>query len=1166
MVSDSICQTDTEFWFVAPEVWDGHDDDPIVLRFAAFDAVANVTVSQPANANFPTQNVNIAVNGIATLNLTPWLDIIENKPVNTVLNYGLHITSDSPITAYYELNSDENPDIFTLKGSSALGTSFMTPFQSLLNNNYTQSTAAIDVVATEPNTEITIVPSVAFNGHPANVPFTITLDVGETYACRAASTAANQHPGGTTIDSSAPIAVTVSDDSVVGSPFVGTCFDLIGDQLIPISIAGDEYIAVKGAQLNGADRVYVLATEDNTEIAVNGTVMGTWNAGETYTHLLGAGVAYYTTSAPVLVLHMTGVGCEVGAAILPPLRCTGSKDVAFMRSTNASFSVNLLVQSGSEDSFTYNGAEGIITADDFFDVPGAVGVWKYAQITNTGFIGTLSPSRVQNPDGYFHLGVINGTTAGYCRYGYFSEFNEYTYQTYTTDVQWCEGETAILYAEPIAQAIYEWTGPNGYYAIGSDNEVSVGPLVPEDSGFYVVNGSVEDCVVLPDSLELIVTPLPPAPSIEAPETICGSEDLVLICTTPASSWTWNGPNGLIATTDSICIIPNVDPDSDQGLYTVSASNEECSSEITAIDITIYPTVQVDLLESSVEGCIGSVIEVVSETVLSNGSFVWTYPNGSTASGGTLLLENVQLSDIGWYLLGGTESGCAILEDSVEITVVEPSELELTLPEFVCSDGSSFTCDVNDPDPGIWSASCGNCMDASSGTFDPSLAASNPVSITYESLGTCPQVIQEALIWIETPNPSISGIQSACLGEGVINWIPEVTGGNWAASCGGCMSPSGYFDTELAGEGNWTITHSLGGDCPSTFDLSISVTPNLNSTFTALPLICQNENPVMLIPENEGGVWTANCGNCISQNGSFNPAFASVGTQEVTYTITGSCGSSTTLPVNVLSIPNADFSVNPSTGCVPMLVALTAPLNINFASCYYSITNVSGETSYIDGCDVGYFTADVSGCYEVVRNVTDNQGCSQSWVLDNAICAGPAPSSAFLTDPVIPSLYESQMTCTVQEPEGSNTYEWTLEGTPQGNELTWSIELALLSSNPFAVCLKATDLIGCDSQTCKDIQLQEGLLVFAPNAFTPDQDGHNDAWHISTSGDVVSLEVRVFNRWGQLVFESHELEHWWTGSFMDGTHFSPDGLYTWEAIVRDSAYGIRYLQGHVALIR
>ena len=146
--AEAAAQLDTEFWFVAPEIWASHGDAPILLRFSTLDEAAEVTVDQPANGAFPVQNISIPATGTATLDLTAWLGIIENKPSNQILARGLRIVSSAPITAYYEVNHPENTDIFTLKGEAALGTHFYAPFQNNLTNNFSQSTAGIDVIAT----------------------------------------------------------------------------------------------------------------------------------------------------------------------------------------------------------------------------------------------------------------------------------------------------------------------------------------------------------------------------------------------------------------------------------------------------------------------------------------------------------------------------------------------------------------------------------------------------------------------------------------------------------------------------------------------------------------------------------------------------------------------------------------------------------------------------------------------------------------------------------------------------------------------------------------------------------------------------------------------------------------------------------------------------------
>ena len=96
-------QLDTLFWFVAPEIAQSHGDRPIVFRFATLATPATITISQPANPGFPPQIINLGANAAQTLDLTPWIDIIENKPANSVLNYGFKIKATAPIMAYYEV-------------------------------------------------------------------------------------------------------------------------------------------------------------------------------------------------------------------------------------------------------------------------------------------------------------------------------------------------------------------------------------------------------------------------------------------------------------------------------------------------------------------------------------------------------------------------------------------------------------------------------------------------------------------------------------------------------------------------------------------------------------------------------------------------------------------------------------------------------------------------------------------------------------------------------------------------------------------------------------------------------------------------------------------------------------------------------------------------------
>ena len=495
-------QIDTAFWFVAPEVWQGHDDRPIYLRFASFENPATITISQPANALFPTQTLNLNANDAQSIDLTTWIDMIENKPVNLVLDYGIYISSTTPVTAYYEEASVDNPDLFSLKGNNALGTEFYTPFQDLVNSYYSESKAGIDIVATQDSTVIQITPTNSLIGHPANTEFTINLNKGQTYSLRSASTLSYLRPSGTYISSNKPISVIVSDDSILGSSYYGgLAFDLLGDQIIPVNKMGQEYIAIKG-QLNADDKIYITASEDNTDIYSGTTLVDNIDAGETYELGLSSSSIYFSSSKPVIALHMTGYGSEVCGAILPPINCTGSQDVSFIRSEdNPYFKLNLLVKSGGEGNFSFNGNTNFITSADFSDVPNTSGEWKFASISDPTYVQILQNSNITNSSDYFHVGIIMGRFSS-SRYGYFSNFNTFEHEITTSTESYCDGESIVLSAELLPNVDYIWEGPNGFSASG--NNFDFGSVSLIDSGAYILSGDIGECEVRSDTLNLYI--------------------------------------------------------------------------------------------------------------------------------------------------------------------------------------------------------------------------------------------------------------------------------------------------------------------------------------------------------------------------------------------------------------------------------------------------------------------------------------------------------------------------------------------------------------------------------------------------------------------------------------------------------------------------------------
>jgi gliding motility-associated-like protein len=506
---DARAQIDTEFWFAAPEVSvDGSNfDRPITLRIATLTQASTVTVSQPANPGFVPITVNVGASATANIDLTPWIDIIENKPPNTVLNYGLRITATTPVSIYYEVVSQQclcNPEIFALKGMNGVGTAFIVPFQTFLNNGGGYNPvpySSFDIVATEDNTTITITPTQAIVGHPAGVAFTINLNRGQTWSGTATSQAAAQHPSGTVVTADKPIAITMKDDLLSGAPY-GGCADLMGDQIVPIDRVGEEYIVMKGG-LNGPDRVFIVGTQNGTTVTVAGAGAGTINAGQTLTVDINAPSTYIVASAPVYVLHLSGFGCEVGGALLPPIICTGSTQLGFTRSTNENFAMNLMTRSGYEGGFTVNGNPALVPAGAFTPVPNTNGDWMAAQIYfTTGQIAAGSGNVIANSLGKFHMGIIHGSGGGGTRYGYFSDFNAIDPPIVATSVDACLGGDILLTANSSPGATYDWTGPFGFTS--TDQNPIIPNAAPVHQGVYTVIAELDGCISEPADVPVTV--------------------------------------------------------------------------------------------------------------------------------------------------------------------------------------------------------------------------------------------------------------------------------------------------------------------------------------------------------------------------------------------------------------------------------------------------------------------------------------------------------------------------------------------------------------------------------------------------------------------------------------------------------------------------------------
>jgi gliding motility-associated-like protein len=506
-------QVDTLFWFVAPEVsaHSNYYDLPIVFRFSTLNQGATIKIEQPANPDFSQIVFELEANSNRTVDLSSFINLLENKPANQILNKGIRITSTEKISVYYEVVSSYcncNPEVFSLKGSKAIGTVFFTPFQNVLFNRSNFSPlpfSSFTIVATENNTTVTIIPKNNIVGHTAGIPFNILLNKGQSYSAQAVSQEGGLHLHGSKATSDKPIAITIVDD-LLDATIYGGCADLVGDQIIPVSRTGKEYVVTKG-WLNGPDRLFIVGTKDNTQLRIGSSNVINLNEGETYVSELYDPSVYIIASENIYILQLSGHGCEVGNAIVPSLSNSGTDQVSFTRSVDAELRLLLMTRSGNEGDFLLDHIPGVIPATLFQDVPFTNGKWKQASIDFTNIqVPVGQTSVISNTKGSFQMGFIHGGEHGGCRFAYLSDFSILKCQITANKTEFCQGETLVLVADNIPEAIYQWSGPDGYANNGLSIEIP--NLTVDQGGYYYLNGSIDGISIEPDSIFITIYPLP----------------------------------------------------------------------------------------------------------------------------------------------------------------------------------------------------------------------------------------------------------------------------------------------------------------------------------------------------------------------------------------------------------------------------------------------------------------------------------------------------------------------------------------------------------------------------------------------------------------------------------------------------------------------------------
>jgi len=1064
MTGSLFSQIDKEFWFVGPEASSNHGDRPVYIRVSTMDDTAHILLRMPANATFSPISATINPNSTTSIQLdvikgsNTWLDSIENRPPNQVLRKGLLLTSDSYVTAYYEINNGSNPAIFPFKGKNGVGTEFFISGQTDYANQESDGSEAFDIVATQDTTLITITPSIDIVGHPANVPFQIVLNRGESYSARTLIITPGASLAGSHVVSNKPIAITISDDSIITGGW-----DIIGDQIIPVNLLGKDYIVIKGFAHNNPpndddERAYILATQDATDIMMDGNPVpvATINTGQQYDYAIpnSTNTASIKTTKPVYVYHLTGHPGEAGASILPQDSCTGSKKIGFNRSSNSAFALLILTRSGNEGHFILNGNTSTIMAGNFNVVPGTNGNWVYYRQNNlTQTQVPVGANLIENTQGKFHLGILNNVSAS-SEYGYFSDFSTLYLGS---DANICKGDSLVLDGGAYRTS-YEWKqlAAGNWVTVGSNRTYAV-----HDTGYFSCMTNGDFCTLM-DTIHIGYTPSETV-SLGSDRTICQGDSATFSLTGNYITYLWS--NGTIE--------PEMTTGNQGAVWVRVTNNNNCALRDTvmvfvdSLPLTNHPITGPPAVCQGENNVIFSVDSLHYAV-----SYAWTLPPGATGASATkeivLGFSTLALSDT---LRVHGINPCGDGPDVVYPIVVNPLPLEaghVTGPPETCQgqNGVVFSVPpVANATSYLWTLPPGCTIAGGAGTSSITVnLATNAASgtVTVAGHNNCgdggPGSMPLTVKIIPVPAGAITGNTTPCQGQtGLTYSVPSITG---AVAYAWTLPPGA---TITSGAGTSTITVSFdstaqsgvisvrgqSADCgdgtPSSLNIVVNPLPSPAGIVSGSNPVCQGQTGVLYslaaIPNATTYEWTIPAGCTIltgAGTNSITTSFSTSATDGV-FSVHGNnatCGDgrsgSLSVTVNPLPLPAGSIA-GPSEVCQGQNgVVFTIPPVTNATSCLWTlppgctVTGGAGTSSIT----VNVASNAASGIISVKGHNDCGDGNTSTRPLSVKIIPFPAGS---VTGNTTPCQGQSGLIYSVPVIAGADSYIWTL---PSGATVTF----------------------------------------------------------------------------------------------------------------------------------
>ena len=723
--------------------------------------------------------------------------------------------------------------------------------------------------------------------------------------------------------------------------------------------------------------------------------------------------------------------------------------------------------------------------------------------------------------------------------------------------QICQGGKVVL-TDSSTGPVYKKRWYMSKYGLLTYKSDANGPITftLPDTGWWYAELVLNDSIVSKriDSI-VYVAPYPTTnlAVINGSASACEGESIRLKNTTDKKlgTFAWYKNNVVMSSLDdSIITLGNVIP-ADSGDYHSTITYKGCESVSNTLKITVNPVPNAVFALNDADSCFANNTFDFRNTSTINGgtiNYAWAFGDGNTSS---TLNPIHSYSDTGTYTVRlAVESSNSCADKAYLQVRVSPSPTAnfniSASPQ--CLAGNSFTfTNASNIDAGgmtyAWDLGNGNTSTDNNPTQSYATADTFDVQLIARSNQNCSDtIVQKAVV---SPSPIADFdivVTDSCFANNSFDFVNTTTlskgiifSNDWDFGNGTTSGTQDNSNISYGATGNFTVQLIVGSDagCKDTANKSLTVHASPTADFDVNDTVqCFNGHSISLTELSliSGGSissynWDFGDGNTSTSTSPADFAYATPGSYDIVLDINSTANCSDSKTQRILIHPSPEVAFTGGMGCIG------DPIQFNNTSTIASGTNDrfawdfgDGSTSTLEQPNRGYVSG---GTYEVKLVVTSDQGCSDSLIDKTAAIINAKPNADFSVEKL--SSFESTTEMQFTETGGTGvSWLWYVDNAGVGTGQVYNHTFT--DTGTFNVMLWVENVEGCRDSVVKSIFIFPDATLHVPTSFSPNGDGLNDVFRPLGVRFVKEYRMTIYNRWGNLLFETNDPEQGWDGTF------------------------------------